>query len=78
MVAWPFYIDDPLVDRTAHRLELHPDEDLSAARGYRIVFGSCSCGDFVTPSWEDSGVFEAYDNHMRDIQADAHARAENQ
>jgi hypothetical protein len=77
MATWPFCIDDPLVDRTAHRLELHPDEDLCAARGYRIVFDSCSCRDFVTPSWEDSGVFEAYDNDMRDIWADAHARAEN-
>lgn len=69
----PFYIDDPLVDRAAHRLGMHTDEVESALRGYTAMFGSCSCGEWTTPTWDSSAVLEAYDRHMTDVQAAIHA-----
>lgn len=69
----PFYIDDPLVDSAAHRLELHCDEVESARRGYTAVFGSCSCGEWTTPTWDDNAVLGAYDDHMSEVQAAVHA-----
>lgn len=72
-VSLPFYIDDPLVDRAAHRLALHTDGVESAARGYRARFGSCSCGEWTTPTWDDSAVLEAFDSHMSNVQVAVHA-----
>lgn len=69
----PFYTDDPLVDRAAHQLSMHTDEVESARRGYTAMFGSCSCGEWTTPTWDRSAVFEAYDGHMTDVQAATHA-----
>jgi hypothetical protein len=69
----PFYIDDPLVDRDAHRLSLHTDEVESARRGYQAVFGSCSCGEWTTPTWDDDAILGEYDQHMTAVQAAAHA-----
>ena len=76
MADWPYYIDDPLVDRSAHRLDMHTDVAESARAGYRAMFGTCSCGEWVTPTWDRNGVLEAYDTHMGQIQAAAHAAAE--
>ena len=69
----PFYTDDQLVDRAAHRLSLHTDEVESALRGYTAIFGSCSCGEWTTPTWDDNAVFAAYDDHMTDVQVTIHA-----
>jgi len=76
----PFYTDDPLVDRDAHRLSMHADEDEveSARRGYSAMFGSCSCGEWTTPTWDRSAVLEAYDGHMTDVQAATHAALASQ
>ncbi|MEV4806843.1 hypothetical protein AB0K18_43185 [Nonomuraea sp. NPDC049421] len=68
---WPYYIDDPLVDRAAHRLELH--SDFEGGLGY--CFGTCSCGEFTTPTWDEHAVSEAYDRHMGQVQYSAHAAA---
>lgn len=72
---WPYYIDDPLVDRSAHVLSMHTDEQ-STARGYDPCFGTCSCGEWTTPTWDMHGVLEAFDWHMGRVQASAHAAAE--
>jgi len=74
----PFYTDDPLVDRDAHRLGMHTDEVESARRGYTAMFGSCSCGEWTTPTWDRSAVLEAYDGHMTDVQAAVHAALASQ
>jgi hypothetical protein len=74
----PFYIDDPLVDRAAHRLNLHTDEVESALRGYTAIFGFCSCGEWTTPTWDHNAVFAAYDNHMTDVQVAIHAARASQ
>lgn len=74
MSELPYYIDDPLVDRVAHRLDLHTDEEETAKRGYRATFGSCSCGEWTTPTWDDDAVVDAYDSHMNGVQATAHAK----
>jgi hypothetical protein len=73
----PFYTDDPLVDQSAHRLTIHHDRDVSARVGHRLEFGVCSCGEWVTPSWDTSAVVEAYDQHMTEIQTTAHEQARN-
>ena len=67
---WPYYIDDPLVDRDAHRLGLHADEDVPAPGA---MFGTCSCGEWTTPTWDVHGVMEAFDHHMELVQVSAHA-----
>ncbi|MEA5456744.1 hypothetical protein SPF06_18630 [Sinomonas sp. JGH33] len=72
----PFYIDDPLVDLNAHRLSLHTDEEESVRRGYRATFGTCSCGEWTTPTWDDHAVFGSYDDHMNEVQATVHRRAD--
>jgi DNA-directed RNA polymerase subunit RPC12/RpoP len=69
----PSYIDDPLVDLAAHRLTVHPDAVTSARVGHRARFGECSCGEWVTPSWDTSAVLEAHDQHMTEVQTAAHA-----
>ncbi len=74
----PFYIDDPLVDRDAYRLGMHADEVESARRGYTAMFGTCSCGEWATPTWDSSAVLEAYDSHMTDVQAAIHAALASQ
>jgi hypothetical protein len=74
----PFYIDDPLVDRDAHRLGIHTDEVESARRGYAAMFGSCSCGEWTTPTWDRNAVLEACDGHMTDVQAAIHAVLDSQ
>lgn len=71
----PWYIDDPLVDRRAHRLWLHHDAETSSCAGYRAEFGACTCGEWVTPSWDTSAVLEAYDQHMTEVQTTAHEQA---
>jgi hypothetical protein len=71
----PCYTDDPLVDRSAHRLTIHHDPDASARLGQGLQFGVCSCGEWVTPSWDTSAVVEAYDQHMTEIQTTAHEQA---
>lgn len=77
MSKLPYYTDDPLVDREAHRLNLHADEEETAGRGYRATFGSCSCGEWTTPTWDDDAVFDAYDSHMQQVQATVHERHGN-
>ncbi|MEU1883484.1 hypothetical protein ABZ470_39775 [Streptosporangium sp. NPDC020072] len=72
----PHYIDDPLVDRTKHRLEIHEDPRASKAPGYKPVFGTCSCGEWVTPTWDVPAVMEFFDQHMRDVQKTARRKAE--
>jgi hypothetical protein len=37
------------------------------------VFGSCSCGEWTTPTWDDNAVLDAYDDHMSQVQATVHA-----
>jgi len=73
----PFCIDDPLVDRAAYRLSPHTDQVESALRGYTAMFGSCSCGEWTTPTWDDNAVFAAYD-HMTDVQVAIHATRASQ
>lgn len=58
----PYYIDDPLMDRSGHQLTMH-----SAAPGE--VFGECSCGEWTTPTWDTHAVLEAFDQHMTAVQA---------
>jgi len=64
---WPYYIDDPVVDRSAHRLDMHVDEVASARVGYTAMFGTCSCSEWVTPTWDSNGVLEVYDTHMGQV-----------
>ena len=71
--TWPYYIDDPLVDRAAHRLSFHSDETADPVRTPGYVFGECSCGEWTTPTWDLHGVMEAFDWHMGQVQAAAHA-----
>jgi DNA-directed RNA polymerase subunit RPC12/RpoP len=73
----PFYTDDPLVDQSAHRLTIHHDPNVSARVGHQPEFGVCSCGEWVTPSWDTSAVVEAYDQHMTEIQTTVHEQARN-
>ncbi|GII22537.1 hypothetical protein [Planosporangium mesophilum] len=71
----PCYMDDPLVDRRSHRLALHHDPDASASTGRRLQFGVCSCGEWVTPSWDTGAIFAAYDQHMSEVQTSVHEQA---
>jgi DNA-directed RNA polymerase subunit RPC12/RpoP len=73
----PSYSEDPLVNRAAHRLTIYHDPDASARVGHPLEFGVCSCGEWVTPSWDTSAIFEAYDQHMTEIQTTAHEQARN-
>lgn len=67
----PYYIDDPLVDTRAHRLNIHRDEQ-ATTRGYVPVFGTCSCGEWTSPTYDRNGVLEAFDGHMHLVQVAAH------
>ncbi len=71
MTDLPYYIDDPLADRAAHRLTIHPDGEQTAARGYTAVFGTCSCGEWTCPTYDHNGVMEDFDRHMGDVQTAA-------
>lgn len=75
----PYYVDDPLMDqaRQQHRLDLHDDTSAEAlaegaSRGYVPQFGTCSCNEWTTPTWDEHGVFEAFDQHMQQIQRSIH------
>ncbi|MCZ7478815.1 hypothetical protein [Micromonospora sp. WMMC273] len=72
----PYYIDDPMVDRAAHRLVMTLAEVESAAAGRSLHYGRCSCTtmDPVGP-WDDYAVLEAYDQHMQHVQTETRARA---
>ena len=74
MTDRPYYIDDPLVDRAGHRLNLHPDTDRPVP--HHAVFGCCSCGEWTTPTWDYHAVAEAFDQHMAQVQTTAHEQQE--
>jgi hypothetical protein len=74
----PRYTDDPLVDRSAHQLTIYLDPTMSARAGRDLEFGVCSCGEWVTPTWETSAVVEAYDLHITEVQTSAHEQAGSQ
>lgn len=40
--------------------------------------GSCSCGEWITPTWDRNAVLEAFDGHMTDVQASIHAALDSQ
>ncbi len=71
----PYYIDDPLVDTGAHRLSVITDDEETTRRGYTAVFGTCSCGEWTCPTYDDNGVLEAFDSHMSAVQEAAHHAA---
>lgn len=71
----PYWIDDSLVDRAAHRLDVRPDMEATVRTGWPSVFGSCSCGEWVTPSWDSQAVTADFDQHMARVQQTAHQSA---
>lgn len=67
--TWPYYIDDPLVDQAAHRLQMETDIMASVIEGRKLMSGTCSCAQMKpTPPWDDYAVFEAHSNHMAQVQ----------
>ncbi|WP_449062240.1 hypothetical protein [Planomonospora algeriensis] len=72
----PYYIDDPLVDRAAHRPGMELEPVASARAGRDQYIGTCSCGQMhPTLPWDDYAVLEAFDWHMGDVQEQAHRAA---
>lgn len=70
----PYYVDDPLVDRAAHRPSMDVAEVPSAVEGRTLYVGTCSCGDMTpTDPWDNYAVLEAYDLHMARVQQALHA-----
>lgn len=53
----PYWPDDPMIDRKAHRLIISRDT------------AECTCGEFSQIGlWDHHSVFDAYDEHMYDVQ----------
>ncbi|MFD8560609.1 hypothetical protein ACFV1N_25330 [Streptosporangium canum] len=77
MTDRPYYIDDPLVDRRAHRLIMDRALFSSEREGRPLYIGACSCGRMdPTPPWDGYAVQEAFDAHMVNLQDAAHRAAE--
>jgi hypothetical protein len=70
----PYWIDDPLITRAEHRMQLDTDEVASAQAGRTLYAGGCSC-DGMKPvgPWDTYAIEEAFDGHMADVQLAAHA-----
>jgi len=74
---WPYYMDDPLVDRTTHRFLLEPLDLHGPGRALARFRSACSCGNWSEPSaWDRHAHQEVFDQHMRRVQADVHQAAE--
>ncbi|MER5649637.1 hypothetical protein [Streptosporangium sp. NPDC002524] len=77
MTDRPYYIDDELVDRRAHRLIIDIAPASSEEAGRPLYIGSCLCGQMdPTPPWDDYAVWERFDAHMSDVQDVVHRAAE--
>lgn len=61
----PYWIDDPLIDRSAHRLITEsPDEE-----NHQHGSASCSCGSWQAPGgWDIYAQQESFDDHMEAVQ----------
>ncbi|WP_141549941.1 hypothetical protein, partial [Nocardia farcinica] len=71
-MALPYWIDDHLIDTTAHQLQIEHVETASAVAGRDLWTGSCTCGSMTpTPPWDDYAIREVFDLHMQLIQVAA-------
>lgn len=74
----PYWADDPLLDRSTHRLDLQLEPVASAQAGRDLYVGTCSCHNMpATPAWDDYAVMEAFDLHMGQIQQVLHTFGPN-
>ncbi|MGX5185788.1 hypothetical protein ACWKT5_23925 [Streptomyces avermitilis] len=73
-----YYFDDPLVDVTAHQLQITPAGQSSSLLGLptQLVTATCSCGRWHNNKrWQRSAHLELFDQHMHEVQEHAHATA---
>lgn len=61
----PYWIDDPLIDRSAHRLIIGAPDEENHPHGS----ASCSCGGWQAPGgWDIHAQEEGFDDHMEAVQ----------
>ncbi|WP_433357653.1 hypothetical protein ACQP25_44685 (plasmid) [Microtetraspora malaysiensis] len=76
MTDFPYWPDDPLLDRTKHRMQMESEPVASCLAKRTLYIGTCSCGEMTpTEPWDNYAVSEAFDAHMYDVQVELHTAA---